>query len=85
VATVRERERLAMNKQRSHTFRMKVFNLKKLNELEGKEKYCVEVSNRFEALEDMYTEWKLIMLGKRLENIKNFSQKDCRLLRIEEA
>jgi hypothetical protein len=28
-------------------------NLKKLNEVEGKEKYCVEVSNRSAALEDM--------------------------------
>jgi hypothetical protein len=28
------------------------FNLKKLNEVEGKEQFCVEVSNRFAALED---------------------------------
>jgi hypothetical protein len=28
---------------------MKRFNLKKLNEVEGKEKYRVEVSNRFAA------------------------------------
>jgi hypothetical protein len=33
-----------------------MFNLKKLNELEGKKKYCVEVSNRFPALEDLGTE-----------------------------
>jgi hypothetical protein len=26
-------------------------NLKKLNEVDGKEKYCSEVSNRFAALE----------------------------------
>jgi hypothetical protein len=31
---------------------MERFNLKKLNEVEGKEKYCVEVSNRFAALKD---------------------------------
>jgi hypothetical protein len=29
------------------------FNRKKLNELEDKEKYPVEVSNRFAALEDL--------------------------------
>jgi hypothetical protein len=46
-------ERLAMNKQRLHRFHMESFNLKKLNEVEGKEQYCVEVSNRFEALEDL--------------------------------
>jgi hypothetical protein len=35
---------------------MERFNLKKLNEVEGKEKYRVEVSNRFEALEDLVSE-----------------------------
>jgi hypothetical protein len=29
------------------------FNLKKLNEVEGKERYHVEVSNRFAALEGL--------------------------------
>jgi hypothetical protein len=41
------RERIAVNKQGSHKFHMERFNLKKLNEVEGKEKYRVEVSNRF--------------------------------------
>jgi uncharacterized metal-binding protein YceD (DUF177 family) len=35
---------------------MESFNLKKLNEVEGKEKYSVGVSNRFAALEDLKTE-----------------------------
>jgi hypothetical protein len=35
---------------------MERFNLKKLNEVEGKEQYHVEVSNRFAALEDLDTE-----------------------------
>jgi hypothetical protein len=39
------RERLAVNKQRSHSIHMERFNLKTLNEVEGKEKYLVEVSN----------------------------------------
>jgi hypothetical protein len=34
---------------------MERFNPKKLNEVEGKEQYCV-VSNRFAALEDLDTE-----------------------------
>jgi hypothetical protein len=41
------RERLAVNKQRSQRFNMERFNLKKLNDVEGKEQFCVEVSNRF--------------------------------------
>jgi hypothetical protein len=32
---------------------MERFNLKKLNEVKGKEKYHVEVSNRCAALEDL--------------------------------
>jgi hypothetical protein len=45
---------------------MERFNLKKLNEAEGKEQYRVEVSNRFVALEDLDAEveinsvWEMI-------------------------
>jgi hypothetical protein len=46
------KERLAVDKQRSHRFHMERFNLKKLNEVEGKEQCRVEVSNKFTALED---------------------------------
>jgi hypothetical protein len=42
-------ERLAVNKQRSHRFHMERFNLKKLNKVEGKEQYRVEILNRFAA------------------------------------
>jgi hypothetical protein len=50
---------------------MERFNLKKLNEVEGKEQYRVEVSNRFAALEYLNAEvnfssaWEIIS-----ENIK---------------
>jgi hypothetical protein len=54
------RERLAVNKQRSHRFHMEKFNLKKLNEAEGKEQYRVEVSNRFAASEDLDAEVEFI-------------------------
>jgi hypothetical protein len=37
------RERLAVNKQRSHRYHMERFNPKKLNEVEGKEEYRVEL------------------------------------------
>jgi hypothetical protein len=53
VAKIRER---IVNKQGSHKFHMERFSLKKLNEVEGKEKYRVEVSNRFAALEDLDAE-----------------------------
>jgi hypothetical protein len=35
---------------------MERFNLKKLNEAEGKEQYCAEVSNRFAKSEDLDAE-----------------------------
>jgi hypothetical protein len=35
---------------------MERFNLKKLNDVEGKEQFCVEVPNRFAALEDLVAE-----------------------------
>jgi hypothetical protein len=65
------RRKLAVNKQRSNRFHMERFNLKKLNEVEGKEQFYVEVSNRFAALEDLDTQveinsaWEMIR-----ENIK---------------
>jgi hypothetical protein len=37
------RERLAVNKQQSHIFHIKRFNLKKLNEVQSTEKYHVVV------------------------------------------
>jgi hypothetical protein len=45
---------------------MERFNLKKLNEVEGKEQYHVEVSNRFVAVENLnvfeiyvFNNWRL--------------------------
>jgi hypothetical protein len=47
------REKLAVIKQTTHRFYMKGFNLKKLNEIQGKEQYRVETSNRFATLENL--------------------------------
>jgi hypothetical protein len=75
VANVRER--LAVNKQRSQSFHMERFNLKKLNEIEGKEQYRVEVSNRFAALEDLDAEveinsaWEMERISAR-ESLRLF-------------
>ncbi|PNF19373.1 hypothetical protein B7P43_G06348, partial [Cryptotermes secundus] len=65
------KERLAVSKQTTHIVHMERFNLKKLNEVEGKEQYRVEISNRFTAFENFDTEvevnndWETIR-----ENIK---------------
>jgi hypothetical protein len=49
-------ERIAVNKQGLPKFNMERFNLKKLKKVEDKEKYHVEASNRFSALEQLDAE-----------------------------
>jgi hypothetical protein len=44
------RERLAVGKRTKHRFHMERSSLKKLNEVEGKEKFHVEISTRFAPL-----------------------------------
>jgi hypothetical protein len=73
-------ERLAVNKQRSHRFHVERFNLRKLNEVEGKDQFSVEVSNRFAALKDLDTEVEINSAWETIgENIKIFSQRESRL------
>jgi hypothetical protein len=60
---------------------MERFNLKKVNKVEGKEQYHVEISNRFTALEnldndvDINTAWETIRISKfqpkRVQTIMN--------------
>jgi hypothetical protein len=50
---------------------MERFNLKKLNEVEGKEQFHVEVSNRFAALEELGAEVEINSSRETIrENIK---------------
>jgi hypothetical protein len=50
---------------------MERFSLKKLNELEGKEQFRIEVSNRFAALEDLNPKVEINSDCKTIrENIK---------------
>jgi hypothetical protein len=58
-----------VNKQKSHRLHVERFNLKKLNEVDGKEQYHAQAANRFTALEDFVLRWILIVLGKILERI----------------
>jgi hypothetical protein len=43
-------------KQTTHRLLMERFNLKKLNEVDRKEQYLIEISNRFASLEKLDTE-----------------------------
>ena len=63
------RKRLAVSKQTAHRFDRQRFNLRKLNELEVREKYQIEIKNRFAALEnlnddeDVNTTWENIKVN----------------------
>jgi hypothetical protein len=76
LVVAKVRERLAVNKQRSRRFHMERFNLRKLNEVEGKEQYRVEVSNRFAALEDLDTEVEINSAWETIRENITFSAKE---------
>jgi ABC-type hemin transport system ATPase subunit len=50
------KERLTVSKQTTHRAHIERLNLKKLNEVEGKEKYRVEISNTLANLENLHTD-----------------------------
>jgi hypothetical protein len=68
-------EKLAVNKQRSQRFHVERINLKKLNEVEDKEKYQVEVSNRFVAFEDLDAELEINSAWEMIREKRKFQQK----------
>jgi hypothetical protein len=69
------RKRLAVNKYRPHRFHMETFNLKKLNEVEAKERYHTEVSKRFAPLEDLDSEVDINSAGETIR-ISKFQLKN---------
>ena len=61
------RERLAVGKQAAQRFDKQRFNLRKLNELEVRKQYQIEIKNRFAALENLNDEEDI---NRTWENIK---------------
>jgi hypothetical protein len=69
------RERLAVSKQTMHKFYMERLDLKKLNEVEGKEQYRVKISNRFAALVNLDAETDINRAWETIrENIKIYAK-----------
>jgi hypothetical protein len=68
-------DRLAANKQRSHGIRMERFNLRKLNVEEGKRCIALRSQIGLEHLKVWMLRWKLIVLGKRLQNVSKSETK----------
>ena len=65
------RERLAVGKQAAQRFDRQRFNLRKLNELEVRKKYQIEITNRFAALENLNGDEDV---NRTWENIKEIIQ-----------
>jgi hypothetical protein len=73
-----------VNKQRSQRFHTERFNLKKLNDVEGKEQFRVEVSNRFAAKEDLDTEMEINSAWETIrENIKTSAKESLGYLELK--
>jgi CTP-dependent riboflavin kinase len=67
LVVAKVRERLAVSKQTTYRVHMERFNLKKLNRVECKEQYFVEILNRFAALENLDTD---VDINRVLETIR---------------
>jgi hypothetical protein len=57
---------------------MEMFSLKKLNKVEGKEQYRVEVSNRFAALEDLDAKMEINSAWEMIRDNIKISAKESR-------
>jgi hypothetical protein len=65
------RERLAVSKQAAQKFEGERFNLRKLNELEARKQYQIEITNRFAALENLDNDGDI---NRTWENINEIIQ-----------
>jgi hypothetical protein len=79
LVVAKVREGLAVNKQTTHRVHMERFNLKKLKEVEVKEQYQIEISNRFAGLEHLDTEMGINRAWKTIREYKSFSKRESRL------
>jgi hypothetical protein len=74
------REILAVSKQAAQKSDGKRFNLRKLNELDVRKQYQVEVTNRFAALETLHDGKEINRVWKSIkENIKTSAKENLGL------
>ena len=74
------RERLVVCKQAVQKFEGERFNLRKLKELEVKEKYQTEITNRFAALENLNVDEDVNRVWENIkENIKTSAKESLGL------
>ena len=63
------RESLAVNKQAAQKFDVERFNIRKLNELEVRKRYWIEISKRCAALENLSDSEDINKVWKTLKRI----------------
>jgi hypothetical protein len=63
------RERLAVSKQGMQRVHTERFNLERLNKVDGKEQYRIEISNRFAALKNLGTEMDINPIASCLNTL----------------
>jgi 50S ribosomal subunit-associated GTPase HflX len=79
------RERLAVCKQAAQKFDGERFNLRKLNELEVKEKHQIEITNRFAALENLIVDEDVNGAWENIkENIKTSAKESLGLHELKQ-
>ena len=67
LVTAKVRKKLAVGKQAAQNFDWQRFNLRKLNELEVRKQYQIEIKNRFAGLENLNDDEDV---NRNWENIK---------------
>jgi len=79
------RERLAVGKQAAQRFDRQRFNLRKFNEPEIREKYQIEITNRFAALENVNDDKDVNRTWENIkENIKTSAKESLGLHELEQ-
>ena len=74
-----------MGKQAAETFDRQRFNLRKLNELEVKKEYQIEITNRFAALEDLNDDEDVNRTWENIkENIKTSAKESLGLHELKQ-
>jgi len=70
------REKLAVSKQAAHRFDGERFNLRKINEVEVRKQYQIEITNRFAALENLSDDEDINRAWENInENIKTSAKR----------
>jgi hypothetical protein len=81
---VKLRERIPVSKGARQKFDLEIFDLRKLGDMEVKEEYQVEISNRFAALENLHESLDISSAWESIrENIKTSAKENIGYHRLK--